>query len=113
MKENKPIANNCVNGLNVEQLPYKSVVNFVKRITVEEMKKNTMYKLVIEDVYIDEEGQKHEFTDFLFGYVRNDEDTFFFGSVYSYDDDGELTGGDTMSLSKEQFKECVKEIVEI
>ncbi len=77
------------------------------------MKKNTMYKLVTEDVYIDEEGQKHEFTDFLFGYVRDDEDTFFFGSVYCYDEDGELTGGDTMCLSKEQFLEIVKSIEEV
>lgn len=53
------------------------------------------------------------FNDIIFGYVRDDDQCFFFGSVFTYDDDGELTGGDTMYLTKEQFHEIVKSIEEI
>lgn len=82
-------------------------------MTIDEMKKNTLYKLITEDVYTSEEGEQVPFNDIIFGYVRDDDNCFFFGSVFTYDDDGELTGGDTMYLTKEQFLEIVKSIEEI
>lgn len=77
-----------------------------------EMKKNTLYKLITEDVYTTKEGEKVPFKDIIIGYVRDD-DNFFFGSVFTYDDNGQLTGGDTMYLTKERFNEIVKSVEEI
>ena len=83
-------------------------------MTVNEMKKNTLYKVTVNNFYINEEGEKVEFTDFVLGYITENkgDENFFFGAVFSYES-GYLEGGDTMYLSKAQFAELVTDIKEI
>lgn len=76
------------------------------------LKKDKLYICDIEYEYELENGTKGIAQDKLIGYVKGTEDCFFYGSVYSKENN-RYFGGDTMGLTLKQFKEWVKTVKEI
>ena len=76
------------------------------------LKKDKLYMLDLEYEYELESGKKRIAQDKLIGYVKGTEDCFFYGSVYSKENN-RYYGGDTMDLTLKQFKEWVKSVKEI
>ena len=77
-----------------------------------ELKKGKLYLLNIEIPYEDNEENDVVVREWIVGYVTGEKDRFFSGSIYSREE-GNISGGDTVSLSVEQFNGWVKAIKEI
>lgn len=77
-----------------------------------ELKKGKLYLLNVEIPYEDNEGNDVVEREWIVGYVTGEKDRFFYGSIYSREE-GNISGGDIVSLSVEQFNGWVKAIKEI
>ena len=78
-----------------------------------ELKKDKLYLCEVEWPCEREDGSFNYYKELLIGYVVGTEDEFFYGSTFDKMDDGTYRGGDTMSLSAEDFNNYVKSFKEI